>query len=387
MSLRGNRRQFLRFFAASPALSLLGEIPPDKITDALNVSDFEAIARKNIPPAHFGYIATGVDDDRTLRANHEAYARIQLRPRRLVDVSSIDTSVDLFGTRWPVPLFMSPCGSQKAFHPQGELATARAGNTRKTLQVLSTVTTESVESVIEAAGRPVWQQLYPTSVWAITEKLVRRAEIAGCPVLVITVDLPAGRNTETQKRIALTDTRTCTACHAKPGSFSGRKPMFDGIDMTGNTLYSPRFTWESVGKLRAFTRMKLVIKGIGTSEDAKLAVEHGIDGLIVSNHGGRAEDSGRSTIECLPEVVDAVRGAMPVMIDGGIRRGTDIFKAIALGARAVGIGRPYLWGLGAFGQPGVERVLDILRIEFELAMKQCGARSLSEIRPSYVVRA
>jgi len=353
----------------------------------LNVSDFEAIARKNIPPAHFGYIATGVDDDRTVRANQEAYARIQLRPRRLLDVSSIDTSVDLFGTKWPVPLFLSPCGSQKAFHPQGELAAARAGNTRKTLQILSTVTTDSVESVIEAAGRPVWQQLYPTSVWAITEKLVHRAEAAGCPVLVITVDLPAGRNTETQKRMALTDTRTCTACHATPGSFSGRKPMFDGIDMAGNTLYSAKFTWESVQKLRAFTRMKLVIKGIGTSEDAKLAVEHGVDGLIVSNHGGRAEDSGRSTIECLPEVVDAVHGAMPVMVDGGIRRGTDIFKAIAVGARAVGIGRPYLWGLGAFGQPGVERVLDILRIEFELAMKQCGARSLGEIRPSHVVRA
>lgn len=387
MSLRGNRRRFLRFLAASPALSLLGETPPDKIESALNVSDFEAIARKNIPPAHFGYIATGVDDDRTVRANQEAYARIQLRPRRLLDVSSIDTSVDLFGTKWPVPLFLSPCGSQKAFHPQGELAAARAGNTRKTLQILSTVTTDSVESVIEAAGRPVWQQLYPTSVWAITEKLVHRAEAAGCPVLVITVDLPAGRNTETQKRMALTDTRTCTACHATPGSFSGRKPMFDGIDMAGNTLYSAKFTWESVQKLRAFTRMKLVIKGIGTSEDAKLAVEHGVDGLIVSNHGGRAEDSGRSTIECLPEVVDAVHGAMPVMVDGGIRRGTDIFKAIAVGARAVGIGRPYLWGLGAFGQPGVERVLDILRIEFELAMKQCGARSLGEIRPSHVVRA
>src|SRR4051794_29069510 len=151
MLVSSPRRQFLRFLAASPALGLFGgDTPTDKIESALNVSDFETIARKNIPPAHFGYIATGVDDDRTVRANQEAYSRIQLRPRRLVDVSQIDTSVDLFATKWPTPLFLCPCGSQKAFHPQGELATARAGNTRKTLQLLSTVTTESVESVTEA---------------------------------------------------------------------------------------------------------------------------------------------------------------------------------------------------------------------------------------------
>jgi 4-hydroxymandelate oxidase len=162
--------------------------------------------------------------------------------------------------------------------------------------------------------------------------------------------------------------------------------MFDGIDTTGLKLFSPAFTWESVQKIRNLTKMKILLKGIETGEDAKLAVEHGVDGVVVSNHGGRAEESGRATIDCLPEVVEAVHGAIPVLIDGGIRRGTDIFKALALGARAVGIGRPYLWGLGAFGQPGVERVLDILRAELELVMAQCGVRTIGEIKPSHVTR-
>jgi isopentenyl diphosphate isomerase/L-lactate dehydrogenase-like FMN-dependent dehydrogenase len=388
MSRLTARRQFLRFLAASPLLSMRGQeagliAAPGQ---ALDVFDFEAAARKAIPPAHFGYLTTGVDDDRTLRENHEAYSRIRLRPRRLVDVSHIDPGIDLFGTKWPTPVFLCPCGSQKAFHPEGELAVARAGATRKTLQLLSTVTTVSVEEVTRAAGRPIWQQLYPTSRWAVTETLVRHAEAAGCPALVITVDLTTGRNTETATRYRALDSRQCATCH-KAGTFSGRKPMFDGVDTTGLRVYSATFTWDSIRRIRAITRMKILLKGIEIAEDAKLAVDHGVDGLIVSNHGGRAEESGRATIDCLPEVVEAVRGAMPVLIDGGIRRGTDIFKALALGARAVGIGRPYLWGLGAFGQPGVERVLDILRAELELVMAQCGTRSIDEITPAHVLRA
>jgi isopentenyl diphosphate isomerase/L-lactate dehydrogenase-like FMN-dependent dehydrogenase len=163
--------------------------------------------------------------------------------------------------------------------------------------------------------------------------------------------------------------------------------MFSGIDVSGVTTSSPNFTWGYVDRLKKMTHMKLLLKGIETHEDAKLSVEHGADGIIVSNHGGRAEESGRATIQCLPEVVDAVNGRIPVLIDGGIRRGTDVFKALALGARAVGIGRPYIWGLATFGQAGVERVLDILRTEFELCMRQCGARSLAEItRTSVVMR-
>ena len=164
--------------------------------------------------------------------------------------------------------------------------------------------------------------------------------------------------------------------------------MFDKLDLTGLAdYYAPTLTWDSVRRMKDMTKMKLVLKGIVTREDAELCVERGVDGIIVSNHGGRAEESGRSTIECLSEVIDAVGGRIPVLIDGGFRRGTDIFKALALGAKAVCIGRPYIWGLGAFGQPGVEKVLDILRIEFELIMKQAGVTSLDQIKRSYVVEA
>ena len=163
--------------------------------------------------------------------------------------------------------------------------------------------------------------------------------------------------------------------------------MFDGLDTTGTTIYNPAFTWQSVRRLRSMTSMKIVLKGISEGEDARIAVEEGIDGLVVSNHGGRSEDSGRATIDCLAEVVDGVRGRMPVLLDGGVRRGTDVFKALALGARAVGIGRPYLWGLGAFGQAGVEAVLDILRKELHLAMAQCGAASIAEVKRAHVLRA
>jgi isopentenyl diphosphate isomerase/L-lactate dehydrogenase-like FMN-dependent dehydrogenase len=219
----------------------------------------------------------------------------------------------------------------------------------------------------------------------VAERIVRRADAAGCPVLVITVDLVVGRKSETATRAIANDSRPCATCHPRQ-TFSGRKPSFDGIDPTSLDIRSPYFDWASVRRVRSFSKMKIVLKGIGTHEDARIAVEEGIDGLIVSNHGGRAEDSGRASIDCLPEVVDAVRGRMPVLVDGGVRRGTDIFKAIALGATAVGIGRPYLWGLGAFGQAGVEAVLDILQSEFKVCMQQCGARTLAEIKPAHVTR-
>ncbi len=367
------RREFLRFLALSPLAAQ---------ESMLNLMEFEDAARKALPPAHFGYLATGVDDERTLHENDKAYARIRLRPRRLVDVSKIDASVDLFGTRWPSPIFLCPCGSQRAYNPEGELATARAGASRKTLNVLSTMSSFSVEEVAKAAGGPVWYQIYPTTSWAATEKMVHRAEAAGCPVLAITVDIPAGRNTETQKRSVALDSRKCTTCHASRGL--ARKPMFEGLQMDGVKLYNSAFTWESVRRMRAMTKMKIVLKGIDTIEDAKIAADQGADGIIVSNHGGRAEDSGRATIDCLAEVVEGVRGTMPVLVDGGVRRGTDVFKALALGARAVGIGRPYLWGLAAFGQSGVEKVIDILRAEFELAMAQCGTRSVADIKRSHI---
>jgi len=279
-------------------------------------------------------------------------------------------------------------GSQKAFHPEGEIAAARAAGVKGHLKILSTVTTASVEDVTSARGGPVWYQLYPTDTWRVTEALVRRAERAGCPVLVLTVDLPAGRNTETQARFAKEDTRQCSSCHL-PGwpGFLRRKPMFDGLDLSGVSLLSPALTWEFVRRVKDSTKMKLVLKGIETREDAELCVQNDVDGIIVSNHGGRAEESGRATIECLPEVVDAVQGKIPVLVDGGFRRGSDIFKALALGAKAICIGRPYVWGLAAFGQAGVEKVVDLLTRELELMMRHAGATSLAKLNRTFVVDA
>ena len=410
-----SRRRFLKFLAGSPLMALwfgsgsieeriasafqsangssLDESALRKLItspdQALNVFDFEAAARQTLPPAHWGYMATGVDDDATLHANRTALSRVQIRPRRLIDVTKIDTSTEIFGVKWKTPIIISPVGSQRAFHREGELATAKAAASRGQLQILSTVTTTSVEDVTAARGAPVWYQLYPTAKWEVTQALVKRAEAAGSPVLVLTVDLPAGRNTETLDRFKRVDTRTCTDCH-QPGVKGRlrRKPMFDGLDLTGLVdYYAPNLTWDFVRRLKDSTKMKLVLKGIVTREDAALCAEHGVDGIIVSNHGGRAEESGRSTIECLTEVIEAVGGRMPVLIDGGFRRGTDIFKALALGAKAVGVGRPYIWGLSAFGQPGVEKVLDILRLEFELIMKQAGVTSLDQIKRTYVVES
>jgi isopentenyl diphosphate isomerase/L-lactate dehydrogenase-like FMN-dependent dehydrogenase len=383
-----NRRRFLQFLAASPLLA--AQPQPGTIVnpnDALSVMDFEPAARQALPSAHFGFLATGVDNDETLRANREGMHRVQLRPRRLVDVSrDANLKTELFDTVWDHPILLAPVGSQRAFHPDGELAVARAARTKKALQILSTVTTCSVEEVTEAAGRPVWFQLYPTTRWEVMEKLVRRADSAGCPVLVVTVDLPVGRHTDTFERFKRADTRDCSVCHGSaPEAAFSRKPMFKGIDMNGVGVYNPAMTWDSVRRLRDVTRMKLVLKGIQTREDAQLCRENGIDGIIVSNHGGRAEETGRSTIECLPEVVSGAGSKITVMIDGGFRRGTDIFKALALGARAVGIGRPYIWGLAAFGQSGVEKVIGLLCAELDLVMRQCGTRSIAEIGRSAVV--
>ncbi len=409
MTLRDtpSRRAFLRWLAGSPLLSFAGLQActvgrEDRSTstrelnqligssdDAINVFDLEAVARNNLPPAHFGYMATGVDDDATLRANREGYSRLFVRPRRLVDVTNIDMSVELFGERWESPIVISPCGSQRAFHPQGELAVANAARTRNHLQILSTVTTTSVEDVAEARGAPVWYQLYPTSNWTVTQALVRRAEAAGSPVVVLTVDMPGDGNRETVERYARIDSRDCTACH--DGTFEGgmrRKPMFDGLDLSGVMgLSAPGLTWDFVRRLKNNTDMRVVVKGIVTREDAARCVQYGADGIIVSNHGGRAEESGRATIESLPEVVEAVGGRIPVLVDGGIRRGNDVLKALALGADAICIGRPYLWGLAAFGQQGVERVLDLLRAELQMAMRMAGAASVREIHRSLVGRA
>jgi 4-hydroxymandelate oxidase len=408
-----SRRRFLQFLAQSPlvasgAISAYGMEAPTKLPDpmiwapaggelikspkdAINVFDFEAVAHQNVPPAHFGYMASGIDDEVTLRANREGFLKFQLLPRRLRDVSKVDASIELFGAKFDSPIFVCPTGSNKFFHPDGELAVARAARAGNHLQILSTASNYSVEDVTTARGAPIWFQLYASPRWEVAQALIKRAEAAGCPVLMVTVDRIAGRNQETYFRLMRTDTRECSACHDR-SSFAARearKPNYDGIDLTGivGGGESSNLTWDTVKRMRDITRMKIALKGILTPEDAELAVQNGIDGILVSNHGGRGEDNGRSTIDALPEIVAAVNGRIPVIVDSGFRRGTDAVKALALGAQAVGVGRPYLWGLGAFGQEGVERVLDIMRTETRVAMQQCGVRSLKELNPSFVRRA
>jgi isopentenyl diphosphate isomerase/L-lactate dehydrogenase-like FMN-dependent dehydrogenase len=292
---------------------------------------------------------------------------------------------ELFGTAYNSPIFTCPTGSEKSVHQDGELAVARATQARGTMQMLSTVTSTGVEEVNRAHGRPVWFQLYAPTSWEACEKIVRRVEAAGCPVIALTVDNTTGRNSETYLRARPKDLLQCEPCHeGGPGKSIKANKMYDGINMTGVRSQNPAMTWEFVDRLRKSTSVKLFIKGIETREDARLCLEHGIDGILVSNHGGRSTETLRSTIEALPEVTNEVGNRIPVFVDGGVRRGTDVFKALALGARAVGIGRPFLWGLGAFGQAGVERVLEILQGELKLVMGNCGTPTIASIDRSYV---
>src|SRR5262249_44885631 len=221
----------------------------------------------------------------------------------------------------------------------------------------------------------VWYQLYASQEWDMTQQLVKRIERSGCPVLVWTVDILGGRNLETVQRFRRLDTRQCMSCHTTDPQVRPGQPG-------RNTL-----TYDTLSRIKALTSMKILVKGIENPEDAELCVLNGADGIIVSNHGGRATESGRATIDSLPEVVQVVRGRVPVLVDGGFRRGSDVFKALALGAKAICIGRPYMWGVASFGQAGVESVLSILRREFNLIMAQCGKRSIAEISPSSIIRS
>jgi (S)-2-hydroxy-acid oxidase len=395
-----SRRTLLGGIAALPVLGLGARLRSASaaelaatLADAksvLNVMEFEALARAALTdkPAHFGYIATGVDDDRTVAANHDAFAHYEIRARRFVDVSHLDTSVKVFGSLWPTPVYLSAVSSQRAFHVEGEVAVARAAAGRGTQFMLSCVASTAQADVIKARGAPIWQQLYATNDWKVTEALVKRAEQLGCPAIALTVDNMQGRNNETLLRAMKTDPRVCTDCHINNSHDPVRKaPAFAGLDVSRVTEHTPSdWTWAFLDKLRKTVAGKLIVKGIVTGEDAALAVEHGADGIVVSNHGGRDEETLRASIDCLPEVVAAVKGRIPVFVDGGVRRGTDVFKALALGATGVGIGRPQAWGLAAFGQSGVEAVLDIYTRELKAIMRQAGTPDIRAINASHVVR-
>ena len=388
-----SRRWLLARLAAVPAIAAAPRFawaeaqtaPP--LDQMLNVMDFEPVARAAIPPAHWGYIATGVDDDRTVAINNEAFGRVEIRARRFVDVSQLDLSVRMFGVTHPSPVYLSSVSHQRAFNPvEGEIGTARAAAARSALMLLSNVASTGVEDVTEARGGPVWMQLYATDDWEVTKGIVKRAERAGCPAIAFTVDNMPGRNNETLLRAMREDKRDCTSCHVNNSHDPLRVPMYQGLDVSRVKELSPSaLSWKYLDRLRDLVSVKLLIKGIVTGEDAAGCVEHGADGIIVSNHGGRNEETLRASIACLPEVVAAVAGRIPVLVDGGVRRGTDVFKALALGATAVGIGRPQAWGLGAFGQKGVEAVLGIYDRELRVIMRQAGTPDLASIKPGSVI--
>jgi isopentenyl diphosphate isomerase/L-lactate dehydrogenase-like FMN-dependent dehydrogenase len=411
-----NRRKFLQFLAASPLLgaggvaAFAGEgvTPGTKLPDplmwapmrtdelikspkeAINVFDFEPVCRKNVPPAHFGYMASGIDDEVTLRANREGFLKFQLRPRRLVDVSKVDMTTDILGVKYASPIVLAPVGGQRSFHDDGEVGAARAAKVGNHLQIMSTMTSYGVEDVIGARGQPIWLQLYATNKWEVAQAIVKRSDNAGCYAVAVTVDRSGGRNQETLYRLRPSDTRDCTTCHDRSSFESSlrTRAMFQGVDLSGlRNTQSSAMTWEFFKRLRDITKMKILAKGIVAWEDAVLAADAGLDGIIVSNHGARAEDSGRATIDALPEIVAAVNGRMPILVDSGFRRGSDVIKALCIGATAVCVGRPCIWGLGAFGQAGVERVLELLRTETYAMMQQMGAPSIKALVPAMVRRA
>jgi len=356
--------------------------------DATNVWDFERVTHENNLAQHWDYLHMGVDDYETRVANREGFQRLMLRPRRLVSEapSGFSTSIDLLGQQFDAPLFLCPVAALQAYHTQGEVGAGRAARGRNVLQLQSHVSSNSYEEIAEARGEPHWFQIYTNPDMAVNPRIFDRVVAAGCPTLVWTIDLLAGSTRELSRRSRVgegRDSELCQQCHQHQGGY--QRPM--NRDVSGPAGERPPYTWEWVDRLKGMSDMNLVVKGIVTAEDAEMAIEHGADGIYVSNHGGRAVNSLWSTIDALPEVVAAVRGRVPVMIDSGVRRGGDVFKALALGADAVGIGRPYVWGLGAFGEDGVDRVIQLIMAEFRMVMRQTRTNSIDQITSRFVMEA
>jgi isopentenyl diphosphate isomerase/L-lactate dehydrogenase-like FMN-dependent dehydrogenase len=308
-----------------------------------------------------------------MRECRAAFERIKLRPRVLVDVSpdAIDMNANVLGVPVSLPVLIAPMALHCMAHPEGECATAQGAGRAGTLMIASTVATRSIEEIAQAASGPLWFQLYTYPTLKVAESLVRRAEDAGYRAIVLTVDLPALGNREKDRRNNVV---------IPPSPY--QEANFIGVEKIGQRWVT--LTWESLAWLRSITSLPIMLKGILTEEDARLAIEHGVDGIVVTNHGGRQLDTAIPSIEALPEIVEAVAGRCEVYLDGGIRRGTDILKALALGARAVLVGRPVLWGLAANGADGVYHVLELLRKELELAMALSGRPTLASIDRSLV---
>lgn len=349
-----------------------------RAVEPIDVSDYARLAPAHMSAMAWDYFSGGAADELSVAWNHEAYDRLRLRPRVLVDVSQLDTRVTLFGQELPFPILLAPVGYHKLAHPEGELAVARGAGAAGATLVLSTSATVTLEETAAVATGPLWFQLYVQRDREFTGKLVRRAEAAGCKVLVVTVDSPVlgPRYRETRSKFTL-----------PPGfdraNLRGLSIATGGQRATGDSIYTPlmdpKLTWKEVAWLRALTKLPVVLKGVLDPEDAVRAIDAGAAGVIVSNHGGRNLDTTPATIDALPAVAAKVGGRVPVLVDGGIRRGTDVLKAIARGAAAALIGRAYLFGLAVDGAAGVTRVVNVLQREFEMAMALSGRASIREI--------
>ena len=392
LTRRDALRNLFIWMAGSPLLRAQQEIQytPERIPlidDLVNVLEFEPVAKTKIPKQNYDFIAGGVDSEWTLRRNREAFQWITLRPRMLTNEKQIDLSLELFGQKLEMPILVAPTGAQGLSHPEGELAMVRGAGAAKTIDCVSSNTSFPIDKIGDAATFPIWFQLYPGPDLAGTRERVERAVAAGAKAIAFTVDTPYNSHRERLLRDRV-------AQEVPPGASSStlvdrptRRPRVAPAAPHPYHL-TRRFTaelgWSFVDELVSYAKVPVLTKGILTPEDAKKSIEHGAAGVIVSNHGARYLDTAPSTIEVLPEIVDAVGGKGTVLIDGGFRRGTDILKALAIGAKAVLVGRPPLWGLGAYGQAGVTRVLELLQTELALAMGLSGYPTLASINRSLV---
>ena len=347
----------------------------------INLADFEALAAEKLSKMAYDYYASGAHDEVTLRENCAAFARIRLAYRVLVDVSARDQGTTVLGQRLAMPVMIAPTAFHKMAHPDGELATARAAATAGTVMILSSLSNTAVEEVVLATTAPVWFQLYVYKDRGATEALVKRVEAAGCRALVLTVDAPllGRRERDVRNRFCLPEGLEVRNMTERGYGAVSAHPTDSGLASYVASMLDPSLSWKDVAWLRSITRLPVLIKGIVRADDAVRAADAGVQGIVVSNHGGRQLDTAPATIEVLPRIVDAVAGRVEVLVDGGVRRGTDVIKALALGARAVLLGRPILWGLASAGQDGIAAVLGLLKSEIDEAMALTGSARIADV--------
>lgn len=351
------------------------------MTKPVNLFDFESLAKEKLSQMAYDYYASGACDEITLKRNHTAYDEIFLKYRVLVDVSKRNLSTHILGQKISFPVMIAPTAFHRLAHSEGEIATAKAASSEGTIMILSTLSNTSVEEVVKSSAGPVWFQLYVYKDREATKELIQRAENAGCKAIVLTVDAPliGIRERDVRNEFKLPEGLSVKNMSASGLEKVGGSENNSGLAEYFSSMLDQSLNWKDIEWLRSVTKLPVILKGIACKEDAELAVKNGADGIVVSNHGGRQLDTCRPTIEVLPEVSDAVSGKTVIMIDGGVRRGTDVIKALALGAQSVLLGRPVLWGLAYDGENGVKRVLQLLRQEVDLAMALCGCKNIKEI--------